>query len=212
MMVTDTPPRRSRTTETGTICLMSIEERLAENTAAINRNSDLLERVVAGQAAAIEKIEGAKPSRTKPAAAAPAATPAAEPAQTPAAAEPAATPAAAAAEPTPAAAAAPAIVEVSDDDVKAAALAWMAKVDPTGTDMAKKTECAQKLTEIVAYFGLDGKLTGPQSKLDAEQRQQALFFINRWAAGLTVDFSADYDFDGDPTQGAAPAAAEDPLG
>jgi hypothetical protein len=45
---------------------MSLEEALAENTAALNRNSDLLERVVAGQEAAIEKLAAGGGSTRKP--------------------------------------------------------------------------------------------------------------------------------------------------
>lgn len=180
---------------------------IVADTASRDRNNELLERVVAGQAAAIEKIEAPKTPRKK-----------AEPAA--ATEQQAADQAPPAAETTQAAAAeqqAPVETEVTDEDVKNAALAWMAKEDPAGAadpskkDAAKRGECAKKLMEIVASFGLGGKLTGPESQLDAEQRKQALFFIRRWSAGLEVNFSADYDFDGDPTQGAA-AAEEDPLG
>jgi|GEM_PF-1947509 len=188
-------------------------EVIAANTAETRRNNDFLERVIAGQAAALEKIETPKAPRTTKKADAPA--PASDaPSTAPAAEAPASAP-------TPEAASS-AATEVSDADVRNAAVAWMAKVDPAGEadpskkDMAKRTECAAFLGDILNWMGFPAgaKITGPDATLSAEQRQQAVFFINRRAAGLTVDFSADYDFDGDPAQGAAaaPAAVVDPLG
>jgi len=176
------------------------------DTASRNRNSDLLERVVAGQQAAIDKIEAPKAARTRKADAPtePAATqetssgPAAEPVSGPAA-EPVVEPAAASTG-----------RNISDDDVKGAALNWMKQVDPTGQDIPKRTECAQWLTSIVASFGLTGKLTGADSVLDDVQRKKARHFILRKTLDLPVDFAGAYDFETDPV---APAAAvEDPLG
>jgi len=178
---------------------MSLEAALAENTAALQalaavqtRVADNQERLLVGQQAAIDKIEagkGATAAERKPRAAAAKDT-------APAAAEPAA-----AVEP-----AAPAERVVADDDIKAAALKWM-----DGKSKEEKEAAAKFLGEILAYFGTGGKLTGPDSKLDADQRKQTLFFIQRKAAGLEVNFSADYDFDG-PTDQGVEAAAEDPLG
>jgi hypothetical protein len=48
---------------------MSIEQALADNTAALTRNSDLLERVIAGQEAAMEKLNAGGASTRKPRAA-----------------------------------------------------------------------------------------------------------------------------------------------
>jgi hypothetical protein len=161
---------------------------LEANTAAKNRNNDLLERVVAGQALAIEKIEPAKTAKstkTKD-------TPAAGAAPTP--------------EPEKAVETITEAADtvVSDADVKAAAVAWM-----DGKSKEDRLEASKKLTAALAFFGVGGKLTGEESKLDDDQRKQAKFFIERWAAGLTVDFNTDYDFDGEPTQD---AGGEDPLG
>lgn len=176
---------------------------LQENTAATAKNNELLERVIAGQNAAIEKIEAPKATRKK-------ADPATETPAAAAAAEPTTETPAAAAEPT---------AEVTDDEVKAEALAWMADVDPAGAadpakkDVAKRTACADFFKAIVTHFGLNGTLTGPKAELNAEQRKQALFYLRRRRAGLSVDFNADYDFDGDPAQGggASDTSADDEI-
>lgn len=182
--------------------VMSLELALAENTAVNAALTEVLkqvvgnqERLLAGQIAAIDKIDGVKSggrAGKKETPAPVAETPVAPPtvAETPAA---------------PAAPAAPAPV-VTDDQIKAAAHAWM-----TDKSEADRLAAAKFLGEIMTSFGVGGKLTGPESKLDDEQRRQALFFIQRKAAGLEVNFSADYDFTGDPTQGAA-AAGDDLLG
>lgn len=176
---------------------MSIEALIERHIEALEKNTATLERVIAGQQAALDKIEAPKtPRTTKKTEPAPAA------AETPAAA-PAADPAPAATE--TAATTAPAADVVTDEQLKAAALKWM-----DGKPQEARLEAAKKMNDILAYFGVGGKLTGPESKLDDDQRKQAKFFIERWAAGLTVDFSAEYDFDGDPTQGGA--VDEDPLG
>lgn len=172
---------------------MSLETHLAENTAAakeltaaLTRVAENQERLIAGQEKAIEKIEagkGAASRTTKKAESAPEkSTP--EPAAEKKAAEE---------------------TGVTDADVKAAATAWM-----NGKSKEQRAEAAEFIFAMLDEFGIDNRmLTGPESKLSAEQRKQALFYIQRKAAGLPVDFKADYDFDGDPTQG---ADEEDPLG
>ena len=181
---------------------------LQANTAATEKNNELLERVIAGQTAAIDKIEAPKAARAKKA-------------DTPAAETQATTPAADTAPATVTPAAVTPAAEVSDDDVKTVALAWMAAIDPAGAadpakkDLAKRTACADFFKAIVENFGLSGTLTGPKSELNAEQRAQALFYIRRKAEGLGVDFNADYDFAGDPAQGGvaeADAGDDDGLG
>lgn len=170
---------------------------LQENTATTAKNNELLERVVAGQNAAIEKIEAPKTQRKKAEPETPAAAPAAETPAQPETKTPVAT------------------TDVTDDELKAEALAWMADVDPAGAadptkkDVAKRTACADFFKAIVTNFGLNGTLTGPKAELDGEQRAQALFYIRRRRAGLPVDFNAEYDFDGDPAQGGAAASASD---
>jgi hypothetical protein len=166
---------------------MSLEAALAENSAALNRNSDYLERVIAGQEAALAKLGDTKPAKPKPAtvAAAPAAA--------------------------PVAAAEPEIVETgsapTDSELKAAAVAWM-----DGKSKEERTEAAKFINDTLAWMGFaaGAKLTGPDATLTAAQRKQAKFFIERWAGGLSVDFKADYDFDGPVDQGAEVEA--DPFG
>lgn len=184
--------------------LADLKTAIAAQTAAITRNSELLERVVAGQSAAIEKIEGGK---TKPAATAKAepapAVPTSKMQPAPAKAEPVPAPAAKAepipVEPDPIAG------EVTNEDVKDAANTWMG-----GKTKDERVAASKKLMELLDFFGqTGGKITGPESNLDAEQRKQAKFFIERWAEGLEVNFSAEYDFDGSPTQGSDDS---DPLG
>lgn len=170
---------------------MSLEEALDRNTAALLTVAGNQERLLAGQQAAIDKIEGTKAGK--------AATPPKD--KTPAAT------------PQPTAAVVVAGV-VSDEMLKNAAVGWMSASTKGKAEAEAKVikgEAAKFLGEILAHFGCGGKLTGAESKLDDEQRKQAKFFIERKAAGLTVDFSADYDFDGDVKQGAA-AESDDPLG
>lgn len=169
---------------------MSLEAAIADLTSATKENTAILQQVLAGQKAALDKIDAVKGGGTKGGKPAPAATPPAK--------------------------SAPKVV--TDEQVKAAAQAWMAAATKGKSEADTKTvksECAAFLASIIAHFGVGGKLTGPESKLDDDQRKQAKFFIERKAAGQKVDFSADYDFDGDPKQGAAaaePEAEEDPLG
>lgn len=173
---------------------MSLEEALNKNTAALERVAANQEKLIAGQQAAIEKIDAGKGGKP------PAATKAADKTTTKETGKPAAK-------------------TVSDEDVKNAAVAYMTAVtsgmSAEDAKAKKNGECKQVLSAILEHFGVGGKLTGPESKLDADQRKQAKFYLDRKAAGLKVDLNADYDFDGDPKQGAdAPAAEEenDPLG
>jgi hypothetical protein len=164
---------------------MSLEQALADNTAALKAHTAVMttvaanqDRLLVGQQAAIDKIEGGgKGGKGKPA----------ETKETKTDKKNTAT-------------------ETADADVKKTAVAWM-----EGKDDAAKKAAGAFLADMLAHFGCGGKLTGPESKLNAEQRKQAKFYIERKAAGLPVDFNAEYDFDGDPKQGAA-AAEEDPLG
>ena len=80
-------------------------------------------------------------------------------------------------------------------------------------DAALRAKYGEFLVAMTAHFGAKA-LTGPDGLNDPDQLNQAIFFVKRKATGAEVDFGADYDFDGDPAQGAtAPAADEyDPLG
>lgn len=168
---------------------MSLEQALADHTAALKANTAILERVVAGQEAAMAKLEGAaaKPARASRKAADP---------EPEAKAEPKAAEPAAAAKDTPPA--------VTQEMLKTEALALR-----NGTeDEALRANYGQFLVAMTAHFGAKA-LTGPDGLNDPDQLKQAIFFVKRKAAGAEVDFSADYDFDGDPAQG---AAEYDPLG
>lgn len=184
---------------------MAIEELLTKHIAALDRNSDLLERVIAGQEAALAKLgEAPKAStgRGKKAAEAPAASE--QPAAAPLAAEQPAS------DPPAEKPAAPSSEAPTQDKLKEVALAWRNENPDEAVIKAK----GEFLVAMTAHFGAKG-LTGPNGLSDPEQLKQAIFYVRRKAAGLEVDFGAEYDFDGDPAQGgaAAPAAEEeDPLG
>lgn len=86
---------------------------------------------------------------------------------------------------------------------------------------AKKARTAN-VKAVLAHFGADAMnpiADRPEIKSveGDDERRQAVFYITRFANGLTVDFSADYDFNSDPlTQGdmepaAEPAADDDIL-
>jgi hypothetical protein len=195
---------------------MSLEQLLAENTAAVKEQTEILKRVLEGQKAALEKIEPPKSTRTKKDPE-PATAPATSPEPVAQAPEPAA--------PEPVAAAAPVqqanAPEVTDADVRAAALEWVKTVDPAGVadptkiDVEKRQAINEKLFDIMEGLGFDrtSKITGPESPLTAEHRKKAVFFIRRMHAGLPVDFTHAYDLDGDPKQGVGgEAAVVDPLG
>ena len=167
---------------------MSIEAALADLTAAVKANSALLERVVAGQQVAIEKLEGgAKPASTrgrKPAAEQPKAeTPAPAVTETPA--------------PAPAAAAKPATALPKDaDELKAFMSAWTGATD----DVVERKARVDFLKAIAQELGVEAKFAALAGAEDGIKK--TVFYINRKKEGLTVDFSADYDFDGDPAQDA----------
>jgi len=173
--------------------LDALIEALAANTAQLTVLAANHERLIAGQQAAIDKIETPKATRTRK----------------PKEEEPAGN-AAEAASTGSAEAAATAVVErsVSDDDVKKVALQYRERAE---TD-AQKKKCAEFMASLLARYNTP-KLVGPDATLDDDQRKEAEFFFRRLLAGCTVDLSADYDLDGDPAQaGAAPAEEDDPLG
>jgi len=175
---------------------MSIEAALEANTAATLVNNSLLERLLAGQEAALAKIEPPKASR------APAAAKAKEP-ETPAptAKEPE-TPAPTAEEST-AAAFTPHIDPNDDDKMKAWVGGWM-----NADNGAHKPDRGAFMKSVLAEFGVS-TLTNDTGIKGADNRQRAYFYFARKMAGLPVDFKADYDFASDPTAGPSAAAADD---
>lgn len=165
---------------------MSIEQALAELTSAVAANTAVLEKLEAGREAALAQLEqsASKPttrSRKKATEEAPA------PAETPAPAatqEPAVTP------------------TVSDDDLRAAATAY---IKGAGENADERKTRGANIKSITDHFGTK-TLVGETGVQDPEQKVQTLFYLNRFAAGLNVNFSAEYDFSGDPAQGVAVAA------
>ena len=199
---------------------MSIEALLTDLIAGVSRlavatetNSAHLERVIAGQEAAMAKLEGGAVSGTtrKPRQPKAADTPAAEPA---AAVESTPTTAAAAETPHPLLAAAnpekapkknprSGVTEdaptknyragdFSRDEVKNEFLGWLGE-NPDADEIKARQAF---VVELGNYFGV--KQVFADGALDEEQRKQALFYLRRKREGLKADFSAEYDFDGDP--------------
>lgn len=185
--------------------LMTTVAALTETVAA---NTVQLEALNAGREQALAQMQGAagatgeKPA-TRRRSSKPDETPA--PGTTPAAAE---TPAPATTAPATTAPATtiPAAPTASEDDVRAAAGAY---IGGAGTDAEAKQARAANLKTITEHFGTK-TLVGPTGIETGEQRAQALFYIKRFDSGAEVNFSADYDFAGDPAQGGtAPAAGGD---
>lgn len=178
---------------------MSIETLLAEVRDALDRNTQQLQVVEAGRQASLDQLlkaqgaEAAPKTRTRKKGEV---EPGMQGTAVPIAEEtvPAETPAATA--PTPAA-----DVTTIENDLKQATTDY---IGGGANDDEKKARTAN-IVSIMEHFGT--KLVGPQSTLDAEQKQQALFYVKRFAAGCTVNFAEDYDFAGDPTQGGLDAAA-----
>lgn len=172
---------------------MSIEAALAENTAsnlalaaAIAANTSILEKLEAGREAAVTALENKadKPARTSRKKADEPAAGNGEAASTGSQAGGAT----AAAEPT----------GPSDDELRNAATTY---IQGAGEDKAQRSERGANIKSITDHFGTK-TLVGETGITGVEQRTQALFYLNRLAAGQPVDFSAEYDFAGDPAQGA----------
>lgn len=189
---------------------MSLEAELAELRGTVTALTEVLkqqiavtERVVAGQAAAIEKLEAAKPAsagtRTRRSSKddAPADTKAegnAQPADT----------ASGAADASSASDAKSFLPDVKDaDGLKAHVGAWTGATE----DADERAKRVGVLKAMAEHFGCAPKFA--ELAADADRLKQALFFIERAKAGLPIDFKADYDFDADPAQAGAAAAVEE---
>lgn len=194
---------------------MSLEEALAANTAALERNSALLERVVAGQEAAFAKLESGGTTtrrRSSKATAEPAAADTAsdsgDSGNSPstsgneAAAADTASPAPAAETASEAAPAAttPVIQPILDgigndaDKLKAHIQGWTGGTE----DADERAKRVQLLKDIAASLGVAPKFSDL-----IPVALKAVFLIERARAGgiAAVDVKADYDFNGDPAQG-----------
>lgn len=208
---------------------MTIETLLGEHIAALNANTEALkavaanqDRLIAGQAAAIEKVEASKPKRetkaekearekAEKAAADAGADDNAGNADT---AEPAST-----ASGDTAAASATNDDGPTDEQLKATAVAW---VGQAADDADKKARAGFLQTMARSLLGLGDDaglvmLTGPDSKLTGDHRKKAVFFIKRAhkLGGIEhVNLAAPYEFDLEPNQDEprVESADFDPLG
>jgi len=163
---------------------MSIEEILTKLVTAVEANTAALGVLNAGRDAALAKLEDAAANGVV--------------------SKPATTRTRKAKEPE--VVAAPAAPVVGDDDLRAAAGAY---IGSAGEDKEARQALARNLKAITDHFGTS-TLVGETGLKDPDQKAQALFYIQRFGKGLTVDFGADYDFAGDPAQGGSePAAAEE---
>ncbi|MDR7182055.1 MULTISPECIES: hypothetical protein [unclassified Sphingopyxis] len=89
---------------------------------------------------------------------------------------------------------------VTAEQAAAAFGAWFGETDEEGERATRRGFVEQ----------IVGKLGARVSELEPAKARQAVFYLRRKRAGLTVDFDAAYDFDGSPTQD-APAAAAAPA-
>ena len=191
---------------------MSLEAEIAELRGTVTALTEVLkqqiavtERVVAGQAAAIEKLEAAKPSsagtrtrkqKEEPAAAADEGKSNDAPADT----------ASGAAAASSASETKSFLPDVKDaDGLKAHVGAWTGATE----DADERAKRVGVLKAMAEHFGCAPKFA--ELAADADRLKQSLFFIERAKAGLPIDFKADYDFGGDPKQdgGASEVAAEE---
>jgi hypothetical protein len=165
-----------------------LEEKIAALVAAVEANTAAVEKLNAGRDVALAKLEEkvtggeAKPATRRRKAAETKAE------------EPATEPAAAAAETKGA---------FDDEVLRSASKNYIAG----GKTEDERAARHANIKTIVDHFG--GKLVGPESTLDDEQKAQALFYVKRFAAGCKVDYSQDYDFAGDPTQDGLDAGSTD---
>lgn len=181
---------------------MSIEATVAELTKAVldlsaklDVNSGHLERVIAGQEAAMAKLEGkpAATTRTRPKKEEPAAA---------AAEEPKTEPKKVGSNPVTS------NIPQTEADMKAYVAAWTGATD----DADERASRVGFLKALADHFGGKGYAALVQSD---DTAKQAVFFIERKKLGLSVDLNAEYDFDGEPGQGGgepAAAAEEDDFG
>lgn len=179
---------------------MAIETLLERIAVALEANTAVLEKLEAGREAALEQLQNKADTGTK----APRAS-RKKADETPATAgngdnastgsqEAAATPAAD--EPT-----------ISDDDIRGAAGTY---IGGAGDNVENRKARAANIKRITDHFG-SKTLVGETGIQDAAQRAQALFYLRRFNAGCEVDFSAEYDFAGDPAQGVEAAPVDDSM-
>ena len=196
---------------------MSLEAAIAENTKAhlavaeaLAKNNARLDQVIAGQQAAIAKIEAKAGSGTTAKADAPKTDKKADAPKTDKKADaPKTEPKVEAKTETPAAKTfVPA--EITDDMLRAHGAEYLGKADPADTARAER---GANLKALMAEFGVS-TLVGDTGIADQEDRKRAWWYIARWKANKPVDFKATIDLSADPAAdgGAAPEADEFGLG
>lgn len=161
---------------------MALESLLERIAVALEGNTAILEKLEAGREAALAQLE-AKADKS--------ATRSRKKTEEPAA-------------PETKAPATPTAPTVSDDDLRAAATDY---IKGAGDDADAKKARAANIKAITDHFGTK-TLVGETGVQDADARVQTMFYLKRFAAGLEVNFSAEYDFSGDPTQGGDSGADE----
>lgn len=205
---------------------MSIEALLERVALGLERVADNQDRLIAGQAAAIEKIEAPKTKRETAAEkkAREAAEAAAAASETAADAGKVTEVASTASQATDAGAAANDAELPTEEQFKLTATTWAGKAVDEADKKARAAWLQTMARHLVGETDATKMvfLTGPDSKLTGEDRKKGVFFIKRaHKLGDTkhVDFAAPYDFDETPDQDAprvetaeAPAADFDPLG
>lgn len=87
------------------------------------------------------------------------------------------------------------------EDVRKALGDWMGETD----EVVERDNRKGFVKSLIDHFGKR------PAELEPEQMAQVLFFLARHKAGVAVNFSADYDFGGDPTQGGAEVTADDDI-
>lgn len=70
------------------------------------------------------------------------------------------------------------------------------------TDPEKKKARIANVSAILAEIGVEtiNPMEGKKALETDEDKRRAVFYVERYKAGLPVDFNADYDFDADPTK------------
>lgn len=168
---------------------MTIEKLLAENTEALRENTAATLKLIEGREQALEQLANAakKPAAKK-------ATTTKKPAakKDEEADKPEEKPAAKKAE-TKKVAAKKRDVDTSDDALRKLFGDYLKGTD----DEDERKTRGEQVKAMLDHFGSPA-IAGDKSTLDDDQRYQATFFGERFTNGLPVDFSADYDFDGDP--------------
>ncbi len=194
---------------------MSLEAKIEELTGAVTALAEILkqqasiqERLLAGQEKAIETVAAGNPTtagkRTRKPKDSDTQNTSDAPADTASGAEDAASASEEAPAPKdePKPAAEPA--EAGDKPkmkFSEAAKKWLDK-ETQGSDAYKAR--GKTIMGILANFG-----AAKMSELGEADEPKAMFYLKRAASGLTINFDAAYDFDGDPKQDEPAAAAED---